>query len=460
MASYCVHVAHGLETLIRFKKRIVSDKAKSKKYLKTLKIISKESYEAIIEGKDNSWKKQFMAGLVLPDAAKISPIVNPDYHDRISHFARDLESYFKTPDLERFLMEHPISLNDPLYLGYAIHLYMDILFDNYLKGKYSFRPFDDKSDICVKYVDSAKKTVILSSKDFWNKMYEDYSKLNPYYIKKYKVTIDGFAVDIDIDTQNAVQIMWYAELHKVIKSILEDAADVIKGNEINEQINKLELLDNEFVLRLITMAANDFVENYLIPLLHSNSSKRYLKADKTQWKAESVKLQYYKAKWNRLLTDKCLSNTEKGFFDGVLEEITDVTRNAQRHRKIYSMITFFLCFIPISVTVFSALSTAMNNTSFQCSFVFSIVSTALSAILTAIIQYDEKTTHKDTWLRQRLYYSMLMNETERFCERIDKYEKLRDESAIIEYMDSIRQLRNKDYENFFLNMGCSNFKKE
>ena len=55
---------------------------------------------------------------------------------------------------------------------------------------------------------------------------------------------------------------------------------------------------------------------------------------------------------------------------------------------------------------------------------------------------------------------MLMNETESFCERIDKYKKLNDDNAIIEYMDSIRQLRNKDYENFFLNMGCSNFKKE
>lgn len=102
----------------------------------------------------------------------------------------------------------------------------------------------------------------------------------------------------------------------------------------------------------------------------------------------------------------------------------------------------------------------MKNSSSQYAFVISIVSTALSAILTAIIQYDEKTGHKETWLRQRLYYSMLMNETERFCERIDKYEELNDESAVIEYMDSIRQLRNRDYENFFLNMGCSNLKKE
>ena len=336
MASYCIHVAHGLETLIRFKDKIVSDKAKSKKYLKALKMINQESYDAIIEGKDNSWKKQFMAGLILPDAAKISPIVNPDNHDRISHYARDPESYFKNPDMDRFLMEHSISLNDPLYLGYAMHLYMDIQFDNFLKGKYYFHPSDDKSEMCVEYFDSDKKTATLSSKYFWNKMYEDYSKLNPYYIDKYKFTIDSFAAVCDIDTNEAAQIMWYSELHKVIESALEDAADIINRNEINEQINKMELLDNKFVLALITIAANDFVEKYLMPLLHPSGGKRVksnFKADRTKWKAESVKLNYYKAKWNRLLTDTGISNTEKGFFDGVLEEISDVTQNAQRHRK-------------------------------------------------------------------------------------------------------------------------------
>ena len=470
MPSYCIHVSHGLETMRLFHDYLIYNFSR-----KDVKLIRKEyplAVEAIIDGVDNEWRKEFMAGLILPDAAKQSSKTNADELDRKCHYPRSKNSYFKTPDMSLFLKEHRLSLDDPLYLGYAMHLYLDIQFDDYICGKYTFIPANNTEPGCFEYMDSidennfsaGKEKKRINANDFWGIVYEDYTKLNPYYMDKYKLKIESFASPDRICPVNVSEIIWYDELYRVIREVLKKAGD--EKDKIDENISAIKLIDVYSINMLIHKSACDFLKYYLIPLvLVYEKSKKCLetKSGNSKWKAENTKIQYYKYKWLEIIKKTKLSNSDKAFFQGVIDEILDVTESAAEHRDKHCKITFFECYMPIIITVFSAVVTALQQFESESRaltwvvFSFGIASTLISASLAAINQYSERKAHKESWLRQRLYYSVLMSETEQFCEKINEYEPLTNYNAVKRYMQRIEMLRKKDYENFFTNMGCSNF---
>lgn len=460
MASYCIHMSHGLESLKQFRERIVSDKANRKTYLNNLKRINKDSYDAIILQKKNKWRRQFMAGLILPDAAKKSSNFNSEQNDKMSHYAKNMNSYFKTPNMEQFLLKHPVTLDEPLYLGYAMHLYMDVQYEYLLKGKYSFMFSENNTEVSVGYFDSNYNKIVLSSDDFWKKMYQDYTLLNPHYVRKYNIKIEEFAVTSEIYSDEPANIIWYSEFYQEIKRVLEEAGKEDANNEGDNNSNKVELINKEIIDAIIEKTAIDFCNQYLMPIIKKNDNKKYKskrKKNDEKWKAERLKLEYYKDKWKNLLKRENVSELDEGFFDGVVEEISDVSNQIKIHRKNHDKITFLICLFPVCIAAVSASFTALRNICPKISIILGVLSTTLSAILSAIIQYDEKTAHKETWLRHNLYYSMLMDETESFCEQTGNYDGLEATESIKMYMDSIRKLRKKDYENFLKNMGYSDY---
>ncbi len=163
--------------------------------------------------------------------------------------------------------------------------------------------------------------------------------------------------------------------------------------------------------------------------------------------------------------------TDELFFEGVIEEILDVANHATIHKNKYKKVSDVICGVPLLITVFSGAATFLSDDiekfgeeersfMFLFIFIFSFLSTTFSAFLSIMNSYNEKTAYKEAWLRQRLYYSMLMLETEEFCEKLNKYHDKSDSETVEIYMKSIRRLRKKDYENFFVNMGCSNYEKD
>ena len=478
MPSYCIHVAHGIKTLELLGKYLES--CSDETMFNDLKEKFPEAEAAIKNNKDNEWKKQFMAGLIFPDSAKQSQCKNADYLDREAHFQNDLNSYFKKPSMTRFLKGHLLSLNNPLYLGYAMHLYLDIQYDEFLKGVVTFVPGTVSSDPYFVHKESrnpnnsngSKKDKILTTDEFWKTLYDDYTKLNSYYMEKYNFNIKNFATVDQIDPESVTQIPWYKNLYDKFDDILKNAQLVIDGNQTSGNISSLTLLDCKTLDALLNKTSRDFMNYYLKPLFYkaenkgsfvneNNSENNTDILQNQKWKSELTKIKYYKTCWNQLVEEGVVSLTDNEFFNGVINEINDVTNSAFSHKKIYGVITVALCILSILATTFSAVVTALSKNenpkvSWVC-FGFGVASTFISASITALTQYNEKTSHKEAWLRQRLYYSMLMNETELFCERIDKYSELGDTVAIKIYMDNIKTLRKRDYENFFINMGCSNF---
>lgn len=480
MPSYCIHIAHGLETL-NILKKFLESKNINKIKLHKLRKRHPDAIEAIVDNNDNKWKQQFMAGLILPDAAKKTGCSNSNKLDRISHYPKSRNGYFKTPDMRKFLKEYPLSLDNPLTLGYAMHLYLDSKYDDFLQGICDFC-FDSSNEVLQHITCAVKDNTqgiienkILTEAEFWQILYNDYTKLNPYYKKNNEIKIDSFITVDEISPMFIAQVAWYKELYKCMKDeVLKEAEEIIQNNQVEFMKSQLELLDVSLIDKLVAKEANDFFNIFLKPLVNSkkadNISKKSDDEEKNNWNAESLKLEYYKTKWNDFVDKGYVETADESFFDGVIEEIQDVTNHATIHRNKHKKISDLICGIPLLTTVFSGISTLLSDDlekflgeerfyMISLIFNFSLLSTFFSALLSIINSYNEKTAYKETWLRQRLYYSMLMLETEKFCEGIGEY-STSNKDAVKKYMKNINKLRKKDYENFFINMGCSNFEKD
>lgn len=470
MPSYCIHVAHGLKTLEVFQ-QFLSDTANQEKAE-----AFQRKYPLVFSGVNietsTEWKKLFLAGLIFPDAAKLSEHFDAYRLDRMMHYPQDTESYFKTPDMNQFLKEHPLDFNDPFYFGYALHLYLDVQYDSFMKGMFTLIESSPKRFIYIKN----DEDVIVPEEQFWKQIYDDYTFLNPYYVNLYNFSIDDFANPCIIRPRDAGQISWYQKLYCTMEQqVLASAIDIIHNNNIEAQKSQTVLIDFESMDALIYKAANDFFDIYLRGGLEkcwivstvsptsisNNSEESDRKLDK--WSAEKVKLRFYEARWKQLVDKGCVYPEEIDFFKGVLTELQDVTCSAAQHKKLHESITDIICKLPVLITIFSALATSLSVLVDQTIhgkwvvFILGSVSTLSSACLAAVNEYEKRSAHRETWLRQRLFYSKLMDETEAFCEKLGKYEEISDRATVKTYMNEIRLLRKKDYENFFSNMGCSNY---
>ncbi len=460
MPGYCIHTAFGIKAL-----------EIAEKYIS-------ENYPEIplpLFGSED--KKQFMAGLILPDAAKLVSARDDKSPDRKAHYESDRYSYFKTPDLNRYLKKHRLTLDSPMYIGYAMHLYLDVEYEKFLKGFASFTAGTVSSAPFFEVTDDERNVRKLTCEDFWKEIYSDYTKLNPYYKSKFGFGTGDYAkVEEFSSAETSEQIAWYGRLYADVSKMFSETDEAVGNGKTEELKESTVFLKAEQIDALINKSANDFLKKYLIPVfekIQHNSVENVRdehgenidesKNKNVQWKAEKVKLDYYRKHWEKLVDEGFVDSSDTDFFSGVLQEIEDVSRNSRSHKRKHGWYTALTTYtLPVAITLASAFFTAFSNKyegSLMC-IILGIISTTLSALLTALSNLSEVLAHKETWLRQRLYYSMLMEETEAFCEHIDGYAEIDNTVAVRRYMDNIRRLRKKDYSNFFTNMGCTNFEKE
>lgn len=143
------------------------------------------------------WKKAFLLGSLLPDAANGSK--------QCSHFWKDsdIDKILKTPELNTFQDLYLDKLSDPLYLGYYVHLHLDkMFFEQFFYEYVEFWDGDEKKTDLNSTVKSAylKKTneVVDFQKFFSDEyLYGDYTKMNAYLINKYGVLIPEYLVSLN-----------------------------------------------------------------------------------------------------------------------------------------------------------------------------------------------------------------------------------------------------------------------
>ncbi len=393
---------------------------------------------------DEQEKKNVTAGAVMPDAAKISGLSNASELDKTMHYAEKPDSYFKTPDLKKYFSEHPLSLKDHYHLGYALHLYIDIKFDEYISGKATYIPQSFTDGVMFEY-----QNCRYTSQNFWSMIYKDYDNSNSEVIRRYKIELKDFPELSELKISSK-QISWYRKLRNEIEN---------KFN-LNGAGDQLSFFDLEELFSFIDNTTENFKQYYTDSLISQNNSDRNEPSDsdsifngveKRDWYSENAKRKYYIKCWRKLVQKGVVSENDECFMEILEKEIECFDEHARKYKKSNKKSLLILSIIPVMAAMVSAASTL--DFSVICNKILAFAASVLSVIITIYTQYCEKAKYKETWLRYRYIYSMLMNETECFCERIDEYSDLEDHEAVKQFMSKINKWRNEDYRTFQNNIG-------
>lgn len=147
----------------------------------------------IIEKKnitDERFINNFLIGSIAPDAVKKEEKV-------LSHFwAEDeLKKLVRKPDLDNFITKHCNYTEDAYWYGYYCHLLLDYEFvTNYWKKHFRF--FNDSMEEEWRF-DYVTKVLVVETgityqrDEFFSSVYYygDYTRMNPYIMKKYNIII-------------------------------------------------------------------------------------------------------------------------------------------------------------------------------------------------------------------------------------------------------------------------------
>lgn len=215
------------------------------------------------------WKQQFQYGALLPDAVSGSG-------KKKSHFWReaDMDQIVIAPDLEAFMKQYSChlqknpsmfssaSLPDPLLCGYLAHLHLDQCFF----GRYF--------DRCVEFIDEngtpqkqfqkihaariRKSQEVVSLEQFFSNeyLYGDYTKLNHYFVEKYKLEIPVYPTDVwddrtDSVSNNEVDNISNNEVGSVSNSHMNDRLDGM-GKIPECKVKEVRFEDLQAVLESLT----------------------------------------------------------------------------------------------------------------------------------------------------------------------------------------------------------------
>lgn len=208
--------------------------------------------EKIGEGKSKQWKKDFIAGALLPDTKRRGEKME-------SHFwaPETLEDMAISPDLNRFLKKYRKYLNEPSVLGYYAHLHLDEQFvKKYWPEMVIFS--DEEGNIQKKKKDITRACIrktgeIITRDQFFSGeyYYGDYSRLNGYFVEKYSIElyqkyVDGLACPVE-----EVKVEDLYQVGKELKTIMEE--------HYAKEAEEVRVFTKERLCRFLEETAETFV---------------------------------------------------------------------------------------------------------------------------------------------------------------------------------------------------------
>ena len=202
--------------------------------------------------KEDEDKIMFMTGCIIPDVA---------IRKRKSHFRNTQQQgrIMQIPDLDLFNKKYGDRVDEPIFLGYLFHLYIDRrFFEEYIPK--AVKIIDDEGNE-TGYIKTGKKVYIkktgkLVDVDEYRSekyYYGDYTRMNTYLINKYNISLDMFD-NIKIPYIEEVNMDGYDDFVSKMKGYLDVP---------EEAVNNLEVFDIDDVLKCIKEWTDDFVRDYL-----------------------------------------------------------------------------------------------------------------------------------------------------------------------------------------------------
>ena len=197
-------------------------------------------------------RDMFRTGCIVPDATD---------RKRFSHFRnkQQVGKIMQVPDLNLFKEKYGDRLDDPFYLGYFFHLYIDLrFFMEYLPDVVTF--YDEEGKVAEyiktgKMVRLNKSGKIISVDDYRSDKYYygDYTRMNTYLINRYHIPMDEFdnVTPREMDEINPACFKGFVEKMKSYFIVAED------------EVNNLEVFDIDKILKCIEEWTREFANEYL-----------------------------------------------------------------------------------------------------------------------------------------------------------------------------------------------------
>lgn len=196
-------------------------------------------------------RNMFLTGCIVPDVSNrkwMSHFRNKEQKGRI----------MQVPDLSLFDKMYGDRIDEPLFLGYLFHLYIDYRFFNeYVPRVASFidengneTPYiKDASHVLVKKLNKVITDAEYRSEEYY---YGDYTRMNTYLINRYNIPIDIFD-DVVIPEIYGVDVEDFPAFVEKMKGFL-----TVSENEIEN----LKVFDIEDVLDMLKEWTYDFAEDH------------------------------------------------------------------------------------------------------------------------------------------------------------------------------------------------------
>ena len=174
---------------------------------------------------------QLLIGSIAPDISKLVGETK-----LYSHFLDNIDN--NVPNIDKFLDKYKNKLNDPFVMGYFIHLYTDLLWFKYFITEIT-------TDNTISTLDG--KTIKCSKDDMLYYIYNDYTNINEFLIKKYNIDKSIFYKKVDI-------------CENIIDEIPMNKLDILinKTNEIilNNYAKKCYVFDTKNIVQFINTSIN------------------------------------------------------------------------------------------------------------------------------------------------------------------------------------------------------------
>lgn len=197
-------------------------------------------------------ENMFLIGCIIPDATD---------RKRFSHFRNKQQSgkIMQVPDLNLFRDKYGDRIDEPFYLGYFFHLYIDLrFFMEYLPDVVTF--YDEEGNV-AEYIKTGKNVrlnksgKIISVDDYRSDKYYygDYTRMNTYLINRYNIPMDIFdnIIPCEMEEINPACFKGFVEKMKSYFIVAED------------EVNNLEVFDIDKILKCIEKWTKEFAHEYL-----------------------------------------------------------------------------------------------------------------------------------------------------------------------------------------------------
>ena len=177
---------------------------------------------------DPQWCYEFMMGSLLPDTRLGDEKKFSHFWDEVS-----MENIARAPKLERFLEKYGHRLNEPVVLGYYMHLYLD---ERYVNGYWptilDFKNSEGHSEpkknriVCVELKQKGKS---IPFHEFFTteNYYGDYTRSNHWLVEQYQIEPPVFSIlnYVDIDEVDA----------KDLKRVIEELDHICQSAHLGDE---------------------------------------------------------------------------------------------------------------------------------------------------------------------------------------------------------------------------------